>query len=121
MEKGADDRRSGKNKRSTAGRAGASNTDTPLTELHLEVQHGFRDSTATQQGSNLRKSQHDQSRPRCFHADQGATAIRGSTRMEFVSDYVDEGISGTKDKRPALDRLMADAHKRKFDVVMSGV
>ncbi len=38
--------------------------------------------------------------------------------MEFVSDYVDEGISGTKDKRPALDRLMSDAHKRKFDVVI---
>jgi len=36
----------------------------------------------------------------------------------FVGDYVDEGISGTKDKRPALDRLMSDAHKRKFDVVI---
>jgi len=35
-----------------------------------------------------------------------------------VGDYVDEGISGTKDKRPALDRLMFDAHKRKFDVVV---
>jgi DNA invertase Pin-like site-specific DNA recombinase len=35
-----------------------------------------------------------------------------------VDDYVDEGISGTKDRRPALDRLMADAHKRKFDVVV---
>jgi DNA invertase Pin-like site-specific DNA recombinase len=36
----------------------------------------------------------------------------------FLGDYVDEGISGTKDKRPALDRLMSDAHKRKFDVVV---
>jgi DNA invertase Pin-like site-specific DNA recombinase len=36
----------------------------------------------------------------------------------FVGDYVDEGVSGTKDKRPALDRLMSDAHKRKFDVVV---
>src|SRR6202162_5938934 len=35
-----------------------------------------------------------------------------------VGEYVDEGISGTKDKRPALDRLMSDAHKRKFDVVV---
>jgi DNA invertase Pin-like site-specific DNA recombinase len=33
-------------------------------------------------------------------------------------EYVDIGISGTKEKRPALDRLMADAHKRKFDVVV---
>jgi hypothetical protein len=35
-----------------------------------------------------------------------------------LADYVDIGISGTKEKRPALDRLMADAHKRKFDVVV---
>jgi DNA invertase Pin-like site-specific DNA recombinase len=30
---------------------------------------------------------------------------------------VDVGISGTKEKRPELDRLMADAHRRRFDVV----
>ena len=35
-----------------------------------------------------------------------------------VGEYVDEGISGAKDRRPALDRLMSDAHKRKFDVVL---
>ena len=35
-----------------------------------------------------------------------------------VAEYVDVGISGTKEKRPALDRLMADAHKRRFDVVV---
>jgi DNA invertase Pin-like site-specific DNA recombinase len=32
-------------------------------------------------------------------------------------EYVDVGISGTTDRRPELDRLMADAHKRRFDVV----
>jgi hypothetical protein len=35
-----------------------------------------------------------------------------------LAEYVDVGVSGTKEKRPALDRLMADAHKRKFDVVV---
>ncbi len=35
-----------------------------------------------------------------------------------LPEYVDVGISGTKEKRPALDRLMADAHRRKFDVVV---
>src|SRR6202158_3351899 len=35
-----------------------------------------------------------------------------------LAEYVDVGISGTKEKRPALDRLMADAHKRRFDVVV---
>ena len=35
-----------------------------------------------------------------------------------ASEYVDVGVSGTKEHRPELDRLMADAHKRKFDVVV---
>ena len=33
-----------------------------------------------------------------------------------AGEYVDTGISGTKDRRPELDRLMADAHRRRFDV-----
>ena len=33
-------------------------------------------------------------------------------------EYVDNGISGTKDKRPELDRLMVDAHRRRFDAVI---
>ena len=36
----------------------------------------------------------------------------------LVDSYLDIGISGSKDKRPELDRLMADAHKRRFDVVI---
>jgi len=36
---------------------------------------------------------------------------------QIVGEYVDSGISGAKDRRPELDRLMQDAHKRKFDVV----
>ena len=35
-----------------------------------------------------------------------------------AGEYVDVGISGTKEKRPELDRLMADAHRRRFDVVI---
>ncbi len=38
--------------------------------------------------------------------------------LEVVGEYLDEGISGAKVKRPALDRLMADAHRRAFDVVL---
>lgn len=33
-------------------------------------------------------------------------------------EYVDIGISGTKEKRPELDRLMTDAHRRRFDAVV---
>ena len=38
----------------------------------------------------------------------------------IVDTYIDNGISGSKgrDKRPELDRMMKDAIKRKFDVVM---
>jgi DNA invertase Pin-like site-specific DNA recombinase len=38
--------------------------------------------------------------------------------FEVVGEYRDEGISGSKDSRPALDRLMKDARARKFDVVI---
>src|SRR5947209_11969729 len=34
-----------------------------------------------------------------------------------AGEYVDTGVSGTKDSRPELNRLMAEAHKRRFDVV----
>jgi DNA invertase Pin-like site-specific DNA recombinase len=35
-----------------------------------------------------------------------------------VGEYVDVGISGAKEKRPELDRLMVDGHKRRFDIVV---
>ena len=43
------------------------------------------------------------------------TRERGWT---IFKEYVDEGISGTKDSRPALNELMNDAKKRRFDVVL---
>lgn len=36
---------------------------------------------------------------------------------QITSEYIDAGVSGAKDSRPELNRLMADAHKRRFDVV----
>ena len=35
----------------------------------------------------------------------------------IAGEYVDVGISGAKDSRPELNRLMADARRRRFDVV----
>ncbi|MGH9564203.1 MAG: recombinase family protein [Terracidiphilus sp.] len=35
----------------------------------------------------------------------------------IAAEYVDVGISGAKEKRAELDRLMAEAHRRRFDVV----
>jgi DNA invertase Pin-like site-specific DNA recombinase len=37
---------------------------------------------------------------------------------KVFAEYVDIGISGTKETRPELDRLMADAHRRRFDAVV---
>ena len=36
----------------------------------------------------------------------------------LVGEYVDAGISGAKERRPQLDQLIADAHKRKFEVIV---
>jgi len=33
-------------------------------------------------------------------------------------EYIDKGVSGTRESRPALNDLMADAHRRKFDAVL---
>jgi len=34
------------------------------------------------------------------------------------SEFVDRGVSGAKDKRPALDALLTDAKRRRFDVLV---
>ena len=36
----------------------------------------------------------------------------------ITNEYVDRGVSGAKESRPALNRLMRDAHRRKFDAVL---
>ncbi len=37
---------------------------------------------------------------------------------EIADEYVDVGISGAREKRPQLDRLLADARRRRFDAVV---
>jgi DNA invertase Pin-like site-specific DNA recombinase len=37
---------------------------------------------------------------------------------KVTGEYVDAGVSGTKESRPELNRLMADAHRRRFDAVV---
>jgi DNA invertase Pin-like site-specific DNA recombinase len=37
---------------------------------------------------------------------------------KLADEYVDSGVSGAKDSRPELNRLMADAKRRRFDIVL---
>ena len=39
-------------------------------------------------------------------------------RCWSATEYLDEGVSGAKDRRPALDQLVADARRRKFDTLV---
>jgi len=37
---------------------------------------------------------------------------------EIYAEYVDSGISGSRESRPELNRLMSDVHLRRFDLVL---
>jgi len=37
----------------------------------------------------------------------------------IFKEHVDEGVSGAKDRRPALDQPVADAKRRRFDVMLA--
>jgi DNA invertase Pin-like site-specific DNA recombinase len=37
---------------------------------------------------------------------------------EIADEYIDSGISGTKERRPQLDRLLADCRRRRVDIVL---
>jgi len=37
---------------------------------------------------------------------------------KITEEYLDHGISGSKESRPALNKLMADAGRRRFDAVL---
>ncbi|HEV2395811.1 MAG TPA: recombinase family protein [Candidatus Sulfotelmatobacter sp.] len=38
--------------------------------------------------------------------------------FEIIGEYVDKGISGSRERRPALDKLLADCRKRLVDAVV---
>jgi DNA invertase Pin-like site-specific DNA recombinase len=49
-----------------------------------------------------------------LHALREYARARG---LEVVEEFVDHGVSGAKDQRPALNRLLKDARRRPFDAV----
>src|ERR1041385_4226285 len=42
----------------------------------------------------------------------------GRRGWQIVEEFTDQGVSGCKESRPALNRLMADACRRRFDAVL---
>jgi DNA invertase Pin-like site-specific DNA recombinase len=38
--------------------------------------------------------------------------------LQIVEEFIDQGVSGCKESRPALNRLMADACRRRFDAIL---
>ena len=54
------------------------------------------------------------------HVEPQLDALRGYAHargLEIAGEYLDRGISGAKDRRPALDQLLKDARRRRFDVL----
>lgn len=45
-------------------------------------------------------------------------AYCGRRQWAVSGEYVDTGISGSKERRPALDRMLADCRKRRVDAVV---
>jgi DNA invertase Pin-like site-specific DNA recombinase len=62
---------------------------------------------------------------RCSTADQNVNLQLDELRdyckrrqWGIFAEYTDEGISGSKESRPALNRMLADAKRRRFDCVL---
>jgi DNA invertase Pin-like site-specific DNA recombinase len=45
-------------------------------------------------------------------------AYCGRRQWDIVEEFIDAGVSGSKESRPALNRLLVDAKRRKFDAVL---
>jgi DNA invertase Pin-like site-specific DNA recombinase len=55
------------------------------------------------------------------HPENQGVELRAFAKQrgyEIVREYVDQGISGTKARRPALDKLLHEARRHPFDVVL---
>lgn len=55
------------------------------------------------------------------HSDMQTAELREYAQRrgwKVVAEYIDEGISGARERRPQLDRLWVDCRKRKVDAVL---
>src|ERR1019366_1857195 len=112
-----------------ARRASASNTDTTLTrapmkEASMAVHHRTTASSLTQEppltiarvALYARVSTLNGQDPEMQLSELREYASRRGWTV--TTEYVDQGVSGSKESRPELNQLMADAHRRHFDAVL---
>ena len=64
-----------------------------------------------------RVSTHDQTTENQLIELRAYVAARGWSAVE----YVDHGVSGAKDRRPALDQLVADVRRHQVQAACAGV
>src|SRR5207237_10009438 len=48
----------------------------------------------------------------------GALRQFAANRFEIIGEYTDHGDSGVRARRPELDRMMEDARRHRFDVLL---
>jgi DNA invertase Pin-like site-specific DNA recombinase len=53
-----------------------------------------------------------------MQADDTLRVIECRDGWTLVETYLDQGVSGSKDRRPQLDRMLADARRGKFDILL---
>lgn len=86
------------------------NMGIPLSNIPLRVTDYARVSTEQEKQLNSLKNQVE-------HFDE---MIKNNSHWEYVSGYVDEGITGTSTiKRDAFMKMLSDAKKGKFDLIIT--
>lgn len=63
----------------------------------------------------LRVSKHDQDPALQENETTDLIERRG---WQLVGSYTDHGVSGSREKRPELDRMLVDARKKRFDAIV---
>lgn len=52
------------------------------------------------------------------HQLHGIRQLAKQRDYDLISEYIDEGISGTSEKRPSLDKLIKDARRGLFSIII---
>ncbi len=89
-------------------------------EITLGAQTQKRAKTSLR-GENVRVSIYSRVSTLGQDTDMQTTELREYCKRrgwDLVNECSDQGVSGAKESRPELNRLIADAHKRRFDAVV---